>query len=77
MESMTAALSNLDTEPAVLVGVIPASVVRGGNVTDPVTAYKQLGATLVVKGRLERAGQHVAIDINLINAENTAADWCE
>ena len=68
MESMTAALSNLDTSQQSL-WVIPASVVRGGNVTDPVAAYKQLGATLVVKGRLERSGQHVAIDINLINAE--------
>jgi len=68
MESMTAALSNLDTSQQSL-WVIPASVVREGNVTDPIAAYKQLGATLVVKGRLERAGQHVAIDINLINAE--------
>jgi eukaryotic-like serine/threonine-protein kinase len=68
MDSMTAALSNLDTSQHSL-WVIPASIVRSGNVTDPVAAYKQLGATLVVKGRLERAGQHVAIDINLINAE--------
>ncbi len=68
MDSMTAALSNLDPSQQSL-WVIPASVVRSGNVTDPVAAYKQLGATLVVKGRLERAGQHVAIHINLINAE--------
>jgi serine/threonine protein kinase/tetratricopeptide (TPR) repeat protein len=68
MDSMTGALSNLDISQQTL-WVIPASVVRSGNVTDPVSAYKQLGATLVIKGRLERAGQHVAIDINLINAE--------
>lgn len=68
MDSMTAALSNLDTSQRSL-WVIPASVVRSSNVADPVSAYKQLGATLVVKGKLERAGQHVAININLINAE--------
>ncbi len=68
MDSMTAALSNLDASRQPL-WVIPASVVRSGKVTDPVSAYKQLGATLVVKGTLVRAGQHVAIDINLINAE--------
>jgi len=68
MDSTTAALSNLDTSQRSL-WVIPASVVRSSNVADPVSAYKQLGATLVVKGRLERAGQHVAININLINAE--------
>ena len=68
MDSMTAALSNLDTSQKSL-WVIPASVVRSSKVTDPVSAYKQLGATLVAKGALERAGQHVAIDINLINAE--------
>jgi len=68
MDSMTAALSNLDTSQRSL-WVIPASVVRSDNVIDPVSAYKQLGATLVVKGRLERTGQRVVIDINLINAE--------
>jgi serine/threonine-protein kinase len=65
---MTAALSNLDTGQQTL-WVIPAIAVRSSNVTDPVSAYKQLGATLVVKGKLEREGQRVAIDINLINAE--------
>jgi eukaryotic-like serine/threonine-protein kinase len=68
MDSMTAALSNLDTSQQSL-WVIPSSVVRSRNITDPVMAYKQLGATLVVKGRLERTGQRVEIDLNLINAE--------
>jgi eukaryotic-like serine/threonine-protein kinase len=68
MDSMTAALSNLDASGQSL-WVIPAAVVRSGNVNDPVAAYKQLGATLVVKGNLEREGQRVAISLNLINAE--------
>lgn len=68
MDSMTAALSNLDTSQRSL-WVIPASVVRRSSVADSVSAYKELGATLVVKGRLERTGQHVVIDINLINSE--------
>ncbi|WP_158749818.1 serine/threonine-protein kinase [Acidobacterium sp. S8] len=68
MDSMTADISNLDTSQQSL-WVIPASVVRSGNVNDPVSAYKRLRATLVVKGRLERTGQHVAIDIDLINAK--------
>jgi len=68
MDSMTAALSNLDTNQRNF-SVIPASVVRSDNVTNPVSAYKQLGANLVVKGKLEREGQRVTVDINLINAE--------
>ncbi|QNI32417.1 protein kinase [Alloacidobacterium dinghuense] len=68
MDSMTAALSNLDAGGQSL-WVIPAAVVRSGNLSDPVAAYKQLGATLVVKGKLERDGQRVAIDLDLINAE--------
>jgi eukaryotic-like serine/threonine-protein kinase len=68
MDSMTAALSNLDAGGQSL-WVVPAAVIRSGNVTDPIAAYKQLGATLVVKGRLEREGQRVAIDLDLINAE--------
>jgi eukaryotic-like serine/threonine-protein kinase len=68
MDSLTAALSKVDAGQNSL-WVIPASVVRSGNVTDPASAYKQLGATLVIKGRLERADQHVAINLNLINAE--------
>jgi serine/threonine-protein kinase len=68
MDSMTAALSNLDASRQSL-WVVPAAVVRSGNVNDPVAAYKQLGATLVVKGRLERTGQRVSIDLDLINAE--------
>lgn len=68
MDSMTGALSNLGTSQQSL-WVIPASVVRSRNVTDPISAYKQLGATLVVKGKLERADQHVTIDLSLINAE--------
>jgi serine/threonine-protein kinase len=68
MDSMTAALSNLDASGQSL-WVVPAAVVRSGNVNDPVTAYKQLGATLVVKGKLERSGQRVAISLNVINAE--------
>jgi serine/threonine protein kinase/Flp pilus assembly protein TadD len=68
MDSMTAALSNLDTNQQSL-WVIPSSVVRSGNVADPLAAYKRLGATLVVKGRLASSDRHVVIDANLINAE--------
>lgn len=68
MDSMTAALSNLDTSRQSL-WVIPSSVVRSADVADPLAAYKRLGATLVVKGRLESSQRHIVIDANLINAK--------
>ena len=68
MDSMTAALSNLD-EGKQSLWVIPAEVVRFSNVKDPVSAFKELGATLVVKGKLEHTPQRVAINLNLINGE--------
>ncbi|ABF39609.1 serine/threonine protein kinase with TPR repeats [Candidatus Koribacter versatilis Ellin345] len=69
MDSMTNALSNLGTVQKSL-WVIPASVVRGQKITDPMMANRELGATLVVKGSIQRKDQTVHLSVNLIDAKN-------
>jgi len=49
---------------------VPASVVRSRKVTDPSTAAHELGATLVVKGSIQRYGQSVHLTVDLIDAKN-------
>jgi len=44
--------------------------VRSRNVQDPSAALKELGATLVVKGSIERSGQDVRLTLNLIDTQN-------
>ena len=68
MDSMTNELSNLDAAQQSL-WVVPASVVRTRHVNDPASAYRNLGATIVVQGRLEHRGQSVVLTINLIDAK--------
>jgi len=68
MDSMTNELSNLDAAQQSL-WVVPASVVRTRHVNDPTSAYRNLGATMVVQGRLEHRGQGVVLTINLIDAK--------
>jgi eukaryotic-like serine/threonine-protein kinase len=68
MDSMTNELSNLDAAQQSL-WVVPASVVRTHHVNDPTSAYRNLGATMVLQGRLERHGEGVVLTINLIDAK--------
>jgi eukaryotic-like serine/threonine-protein kinase len=69
MDSLSSRLSNLDSSNQSL-WVVPASVVRAQNVQDPSAALKDLGATLVVKGSIERSGQDVRLTLNLIDTQN-------
>lgn len=68
MDSLTGTLSNLDVGNQSL-WVVPSSVVRARKVTDPAAALRELGATLVVEGSIEREGQDVRLTVNLINAK--------
>jgi serine/threonine protein kinase/tetratricopeptide (TPR) repeat protein len=69
MDSMTDELSNLSNVQKSL-WVVPSSVVRSRKITDPMTAAKELGATLVVRGSIQRIGQSVHLSVNLIDAKN-------
>lgn len=68
MESMTNDLSNLEAAKQSL-WVVPASVVRDRRVNDPTSAFRQLGATMVVQGSVERKGQDVRLTVLLIDAK--------
>jgi len=69
MDSMTSKLSNLDVGQQSL-WIVPASVVRSRKVEDPSAALRDLGATLVVKGSIQRQGQDVHLTVNLIETKN-------
>jgi serine/threonine-protein kinase len=66
VDSLTSKLSNLDTGQQSL-WVVPASVVRRQKVDDPRSALRDLGATLVVKGSIQRSGPSVRLIVNLIS----------
>jgi eukaryotic-like serine/threonine-protein kinase len=69
MDSMTNELSNLDAAQQSL-WVVPASVVRGRNVSDPAAAFRELGATVVVQGKIEHKGSGVDLTVNLIDSRH-------
>ncbi|HEY7615835.1 MAG TPA: serine/threonine-protein kinase, partial [Terriglobales bacterium] len=69
MESLTSKLSNLDVGQQSL-WVVPASEVRRRKIADPAAAQRELGATLVVKGSIQREGQGVQLTVNLIETEH-------
>ena len=69
MESMTGKLSNLGGGQQSL-WVVPSNVVHSSKVNDPSAAARDLGATLVVMGTLQRSGQDVHLTVNLIDAKN-------
>ncbi|MGB9512705.1 MAG: protein kinase [Candidatus Acidiferrum sp.] len=69
MDSLTSKLSNLDGGKQSL-WVVPASVVRSRKVEEPTSAARDLGATLVVTGNIERTGPDVHLTVNLIDAKN-------
>ena len=68
MDSLTSRLSNLEVGQQSL-WVVPASVVRRRKIDDPALALRGLGATLVVKGSIQREGQDVRLTLNLINTK--------
>src|SRR5215472_10083220 len=68
MDSMTNSLSNLEASKQSL-WVVPASVVRNHKVSEPAAAFRELGATMVVQGSVERKGQSVLLTVVLIDAK--------
>jgi serine/threonine-protein kinase len=68
MDSLTGKLSNLDETQRSL-WVVPASVVRSQKISDPSAAFRDLGATLVVKGKLQHNGNAVRLTVDLIDAK--------
>jgi serine/threonine protein kinase/tetratricopeptide (TPR) repeat protein len=68
MDSMTNELSNLDAAQQSL-WVVPASVVRSRKVSDPTSAFRELGATMVVQGSVQRKGREVHLIVNLIDTK--------
>jgi serine/threonine-protein kinase len=69
MDSLAGKLSNLDAGKQTL-WVIPTSEVRNRKITDPSAALRELGATLVVEGSIQREGEEVRLTVNLIDAKN-------
>jgi eukaryotic-like serine/threonine-protein kinase len=69
MDSLTGKLSNLD-ETQKSLWVVPASVVRSRKVNDPASAFRDLGATMVVKGKMQRNGPGVQLTVDLIDAKD-------
>jgi serine/threonine protein kinase/tetratricopeptide (TPR) repeat protein len=68
MDSMTNELSNLEAAQQSL-WVVPASVVRNHKVTDPTSAFRELGATMVVQGSVQRKGPDVYLTVVLIDSK--------
>ena len=68
MESLTNELSNLEAAQQSL-WVVPASVVRSRNVNDPTSAFRELGATMVVQGSVRRKGSRVQLTVALIDSK--------
>jgi len=68
MDSLTNDLSNLEAAQRSL-WVVPSSVVRSRNVSDPSAAFRDLGATMVVQGSVARKGSDVSLTIVLIDSK--------
>ena len=68
MDSLSSRLTNLDVGEQSL-WVVPTSEIRRLKVTDPGTALRQLGATMVVKGSISREGDDIRLTVNLIDTK--------
>jgi eukaryotic-like serine/threonine-protein kinase len=68
MDSLSSKLTNLESGKQSL-WVVPASEVRRRKITDPASALRELGATLVVEGTLQRDGQTIRMTVNLVNTK--------
>jgi eukaryotic-like serine/threonine-protein kinase len=69
MDNLTSRLSNLDNGQQSL-WVVPASEVRRQKISDPGSARRELGATVVVQGSWQREGQAIRMTVNLIDTSN-------
>ena len=67
MDSIAGKLANLDPAEQSLF-VVPASEVRSRKVGDPGAAWRELGATIVVKGRFERNQQDARLELTVIDS---------
>jgi serine/threonine protein kinase/tetratricopeptide (TPR) repeat protein len=70
MDSLAGKVANLDTANHSL-WVVPASEVRNRKITDPSSAMRELGATIVVKGNFERKDQATRLKLSLIDPKKT------
>ncbi|HEY0795699.1 MAG TPA: protein kinase [Acidisarcina sp.] len=68
MDSLSGELSNLSAGDQAL-WVIPASEVRNKNVKDAAGALRQFGATIVVKGSVQRQGMAVHLALTVIDTK--------
>src|SRR2546430_15718168 len=50
-------------------GGVPASVVRNRKVNDPTSAFRELGATVVVEGSVRRKGPGAHLTVVLIDSK--------
>jgi serine/threonine protein kinase/tetratricopeptide (TPR) repeat protein len=69
MESVTGKLSNLDAGQQ-SVWVVPSLEVQRRKISDPGSARRDLGATIVVKGILRQQGQEIRLMLDVIDAHN-------
>jgi len=70
MDSLAGRISNLDVANKSL-WVVPASEVRSRKVNDPSSAWREFGATIVVKGSFERNNQATRLKLTLIDPKKT------
>jgi eukaryotic-like serine/threonine-protein kinase len=66
MDSLAGKLSNLGTANKTLF-VVPPSEIRSRKVSDPASAMREFGATIVVKGKFERNGEAMQLRVTLID----------
>jgi eukaryotic-like serine/threonine-protein kinase len=67
-DSLTNELSNLQAAQSSL-WVVPASAVRNRNITNPSAAFRELGATLSVEGRVRHKGKAVVVTTEVVDAK--------
>ncbi len=68
MDSLSSKLTNLENDKQSL-WVVPASEVRRRKITDAASALRDLGATMVVEGTLQRDGQTIHMTVNLVKTK--------
>ena len=68
MDSLSGRLTNLESDKQSL-WVVPASEVRRRKITDAASALRDLGATMVVEGTLQRDGQTIHMTVNLVKTK--------
>jgi len=67
--SLTNQLSNLEAAQRSL-WVVPASEIRTNKITDAASAFRTLGATMVVEGKVQRVGSGIHVTVVLLDAKH-------